>query len=141
MRKQKFATDLWHRDMQVLPASQREKAVFVLIFASLELDFRPHHRASKAEKTGDRQTIFKHPVTGKNCFVLSVVPSPEDSNSYVLRIDFFDKTEMIKIPFAEIYPAPNTLWPKKGERRFIVPEAMSRENFKSVICKFVDLDG
>ena len=137
MRTQSFITNLWHRDMQSLSPAQQELATSLLIYASLELTCRPYHRASKATSKADRQTIFKHPVTGRVCLVLSAIPSPEESTSHVLRLDFFDKSERVAVEIAKASRAPNTQWAEKGERRFLVPSGSKFSELRPIIQQIV----
>jgi hypothetical protein len=69
--------------------------------------------------------------------VLSVVPSIAEPNSYVLRLDFFDRAEKVSVPFAVVHRAPKTQWEKKGERRFVVPANASVTDLRRVIREIV----
>jgi hypothetical protein len=139
MRTQVFRTDLWHKDVRALSPIQQKVATDILIFASLELGCHPYHRESKRDKPSDRQTIFKHPETGINCFVLSIVGSDGKPPTDVLRVDFFDKYEEVKVSFAKVKRAPKTQWTKKFERRFLVPFKASIYDLRQVIEKVVEV--
>ncbi len=140
MPNQSFSTELWHGDMAALPAADREAAIDLLIFASLELGCRPYHRESKPSASSDRQTILKHPKTGHACLVLSVVPKEDDPLPYRLRVDFFDREEMVVVPFATVHRAPNKQFSEKGERRFFVTNAEQQDTLHTVVKNIIALE-
>jgi hypothetical protein len=120
MKTSSFSTDLWENDTNLLDRQEKDLAEAIRAFATETLGCRPHHRPSKASSHSDRQTIFKHPHTGKNCLVLSVVPSRSGQGGRQLRIDFFDQAESVEPGFGTVCRAPRTQWTKKGERRILV---------------------
>jgi hypothetical protein len=139
MTTQVFVTDLWYRDLEDLPPQQRELAVDLLLYSSFESQCRPYHRASKADSPSDRQTIFQHPKTGHAWFVISVVPAKDPFQGYALRVDFFDKKEVIDIPFTDVQRAPRTQWDEKGERRFIVTSSTLKADLREAVKRIVEL--
>ena len=116
MKTSSFSTDLWESDINLLDRQEKDLAEAIRAFATETLGCRPHHRPSKA--SSDRQTIFKHPHTGKNCLVLSVVPSRSGEGGRQLRIDFFDRAESFEAGFGTVFRAPRTQWTKKGSDEF-----------------------
>ena len=138
MRTPTFFPDLWTRDIALLPFVQQELAERLLSYARLTLNARPHHRSSKRNAASDRQTIFKHPVTGNNCLVLTVTRNRESESPWSLRIDFFDRGEAIASKLGDPRKAPRTQWEIKGERRLFLdrspPVAAVEQLMRQVIA-------
>ena len=134
-----FVRALWERDVALLSAPQQPQARELLTFASESLRCPPHHRASKAHAHSDHQTIFKHPSTGLNCLVLSVVPDLDDKSIRVLRIDFFDKSKSLSVPFGVVCQAPRTQWARKGERRIYLNPTIPKQAIEKVLQTIIAL--
>jgi hypothetical protein len=132
-----FSPALWEQALSVLDIAHREMAQEVLRIVRDEFSARAYQRHSAAEHSSDRQTIVKHPQTGKNCLVISVAPDRVRSGAFALRLDFFDKTEAVVVPFGEPFRAPRTQWTEKGERRVFVPIRTAVQDLRTFIERVV----